>query len=162
MLTAIPEGDPPGPADGARSQWAVGGPDDLAPVRASISSLTKQSPATPVAPVLASVAERLAVVFSELATNALRHGAPPVSATAYRSIRGWVVIVSDAQGSAPPTLREPYPQGGHGLRLIKQLAHGVGWCRAGTAKQVWAEVGLEPPGDMMRRLTTNGSVSATP
>ena len=169
VLTQIPLAAPPAPATEDRSCWSVTGPGDLAPVRGAIATLTEArqhvvplagaSPAPPrstgsvgAVPTVGWVNERMAIVFSELATNALRHGALPISATVHRSQVGWVVIVEDAAAQDAPSIRQPNADGGYGLGLIARLARTVGWCAFGARKAVWAEVGYEPPHELLQKL----------
>lgn len=71
--------------------------------------------------------ERLRLVVSELATNALRHGRPPVRLLLWRTDRAVVVQVRDGgPGIADPfaELRPPRlgSGGGRGLNIVAQLA----------------------------------------
>ena len=86
-------------------------------------------------------------VVSELVTNALRHGAPPVP-------REWMIllrlitnldtvmcVVADA-GNMPPVLREPnyVAETGRGLHVVQSYSRRWGWlpCPSGQGKIVWA------------------------
>lgn len=179
MLTEIPRAEPPEATADEDSRWSVAGPRDLAPVRDAIATLTRArhrlapllgpildtsgaagSPGQ--TPLLASVSERLVIVFSELATNALRHGAPPVAATVRRSRHGWVVIVEDSAHDDAPVPREPGADGGHGLRLVARLSRSIGWDRHGAHKLIWAEVGDDPPHELLQQLAgVSGGLTAT-
>ncbi len=48
------------------------------------------------------VSEQLVLAFDGLASNALRHGQPPVRAYVTRTAEGWFVDVSDAATTRPP------------------------------------------------------------
>jgi anti-sigma regulatory factor (Ser/Thr protein kinase) len=85
-------------------------------------------------------AERLVLAFDELASNALRHGASPVSATVIAGSGGWLLDVSDHAPDALPTPavdRDP-AQGGLGLHLVARLSVAHGWYVDNGAKHVWA------------------------
>ncbi|MBB2945211.1 hypothetical protein FB565_004944 [Actinoplanes lutulentus] len=86
------------------------------------------------------VAERIAVVATELATNALRHGRPPASVRLLRVTDLLIVDVSDQDPDGEPRfdLERPLGQGGLGLLLARTFAVDVGWYRAGAGKHVWA------------------------
>ncbi|MEV8607085.1 ATP-binding protein [Amycolatopsis sp. NPDC051373] len=81
-------------------------------------------------------------VLDELASNALKHGAPPVLVR-LRHRQGFVrVEVSD--GSAElATPRTPTAEGGRGLYLIEGLSHSWGQRPSATGKTVWAETVLD-------------------
>ncbi len=85
------------------------------------------------------------LVVSELVTNAIRYGQPPIQ---LRLIRGTTLLceVSDASGTAPHLRRaRTYDEGGRGLLLIAQLAHRWGTRHQPTGKTIWAEIELTEP-----------------
>jgi anti-sigma regulatory factor (Ser/Thr protein kinase) len=80
------------------------------------------------------------LVFSELATNAVKHagGAPQI-----RAIHGDQSLrfeVHDNSHDVPQVRGVPGPAGGFGLRLIAQICDGWGWETTATGKIVWAAV----------------------
>lgn len=89
---------------------------------------------------LANVGD-IELVASELTTNAIRHGGPPVH-LALEPIDGHVrITVSSASGSG-----EPRPQHaaddedhGRGLAIVAMLAADWGWSRDGERLNVWAD-----------------------
>jgi anti-sigma regulatory factor (Ser/Thr protein kinase) len=82
------------------------------------------------------------LVVSELVTNAIRHGGPPVQ---LRLIRDAVLIceVSDG-GNSSPHLRQAqtFDEGGRGLLLVAQLAQRWGTRHRAVGKTIWAEIGV--------------------
>jgi two-component sensor histidine kinase len=84
--------------------------------------------------------ERMVLVADELASNALRHGAPPASATLSRSGDQWLIAISDSAGDVPPQPAEGRDpgRGGFGLYLVADLAQRHGWWAAGHRKVLWA------------------------
>ncbi|MEU8240741.1 ATP-binding protein [Actinoplanes missouriensis] len=86
------------------------------------------------------VSERIAVVATELATNALRHGRPPVEVCLSRLGERLVLDASDHDLRAEPQfdVERPLGQGGLGLLLARTFAIEVGWYRDSAAKHVWA------------------------
>ncbi|MEU9734448.1 SpoIIE family protein phosphatase [Streptomyces sp. NPDC048002] len=80
------------------------------------------------------------LVVSELVTNAIRYGRPPIR---LRLIHDGALMceVSDA-GSTTPHLRraQNYDEGGRGLLLVAQLAEHWGTRHARHGKTVWAEL----------------------
>ena len=109
-------------------------------------------PPTPVAPRLArrivldmnpppAVADDMVLVVSELVTNAVVHGAPPVGMAVRSSPEGVMVEVYDAAEREPKvrTLeRLDAPGGGRGLRLVSELAAEWGVRSEAGGKCVWA------------------------
>ena len=84
--------------------------------------------------------EMLLLAFEELASNGLRHGRGPVTATVSATSTGWLIDVSDADATrspAPAIDRDP-AQGGLGLHLIVALSSTHGWSVQGGRKHVWA------------------------
>lgn len=77
---------------------------------------------------------------SELATNALRHGVPPVVVALARVEGGYLLDVADGSIDAVPTFStyRPAGEGGFGLYLVGRLADEVGWYAADGRKHVWA------------------------
>ncbi len=175
MTATFVEARPPASKDDRAWRWTVHDARDLARIRVAMSDTasaaaasTDSAPANSASahtsasaaasgpgPLLAVSSERIGVVFSELATNALRHGTGPITAMLSRSDNGWLIVIEDADVTQGPRFRpsrEDRP-GGHGLRLVTRLARAAGWHRGGARKQVWAEVGDNPPPDLLRDLT---------
>lgn len=83
------------------------------------------------------------LLTSELVTNALLHGHPPLELRAFALPHGLHVEVRD--GAAE---RKPRPQHrleiddltGRGLALVESLSDRWGWQEAGPGKLVWFEV----------------------
>ncbi|MGW4671637.1 SpoIIE family protein phosphatase [Streptomyces sp. NPDC004324] len=85
------------------------------------------------------------LIVSELVTNAVRHGAGPIT---LRLIRHEVLVceVTDTSDSVP-RLRHARPtdEGGRGLFLVAQLASRRGTRTSPAGKTVWAEQEINPP-----------------
>jgi serine/threonine-protein kinase RsbW len=86
------------------------------------------------------LAERMAVVATELATNALRHGLPPTEVVLLRDHDRLIIDVADHDLTAAPVLDEgrPLGAGGLGLQLTREFAVDVGWYLGDDTKHVWA------------------------
>ena len=89
-----------------------------------------------------TVSGPVALVASELATNALRHGVPPATVTLSRLPAAYLLDVSDGAVEERPVLaaRRPLGEGGFGLYLVGRLADDLGWYVAADRKHVWATV----------------------
>ncbi|ASW56865.1 hypothetical protein CIK06_25945 [Plantactinospora sp. KBS50] len=96
--------------------------------------------APPAADGLDEVPERVALVATELATNALRHGLPPtiVRLLSYRD--HLVLDVVDHDRNSVPELPDASPGdcGGQGLRLARAFSQDIGWYALDGAKHIWA------------------------
>jgi two-component sensor histidine kinase len=90
--------------------------------------------------------ERMVLVVDELASNALRHGAPPAGATLSRSGEEWMIAVTDSAGDIPPLPAEGRDpgRGGFGLYLVADLSRRHGWCTVGHRKVLWALLVADP------------------
>jgi hypothetical protein len=84
--------------------------------------------------------DRVAVVATELATNALRHGLPPTVVRLLRERDRLIIDVADHDPDAAPRLDEDRPlgMGGLGLQLTRTFAAEVGWYSRDDTKHVWA------------------------
>jgi anti-sigma regulatory factor (Ser/Thr protein kinase) len=108
-----------------------------------------------------SAACDVALVFSELLSNALRHAGPLPDAqirVAWRldpdSVR---VSVRDGGGQTEPELGQPTQAatGGRGLRIVEKLSQGWGTSRDDEGTTVWARVPVS-------RLTTDRTPAGLP
>ncbi len=84
----------------------------------------------------------LELVVSELVTNAIRYGEPPIQ---LRLIRDGALIceVSDGSSTSPHLRRaHAYDEGGRGLLLVAQLTERWGSRQTTTGKTIWAELSL--------------------
>jgi serine/threonine-protein kinase RsbW len=84
--------------------------------------------------------DRMAVVATELATNALRHGLPPTEVRLLQGPDRLIIDVADHDLGTEPRLDRDRPpgSGGMGLVLARTFASEVGWYKAGETKHVWA------------------------
>jgi serine phosphatase RsbU (regulator of sigma subunit)/anti-sigma regulatory factor (Ser/Thr protein kinase) len=92
---------------------------------------------------LQEVAFTAELVVSELVTNAIRYGAPPIQ---LRLIRDTVLIceVSDGSGTAPLMRRaRTFDEGGRGLLLVAQFAERWGTRHRAGGKSIWAEISIQ-------------------
>ncbi|MFJ6573402.1 SpoIIE family protein phosphatase [Streptomyces sp. NPDC091292] len=84
------------------------------------------------------------LIVSELVTNAVRHGSPPIR---LRLIHDGTLIceVSDASNTSPHLRRaRAYDEGGRGLLLVAQIAQRWGCRHHMVGKTIWAEQPLLP------------------
>ncbi|WP_369140266.1 ATP-binding protein [Modestobacter versicolor] len=128
----------PPPAATAGWSWELAHVSELPRVRAQLRhGLAERSTGDPVA---TERDEAVVLAFDEMASNALRHGGGGVRARVQETSDAWLVEVRDGAAEAPPQPavgRDP-SQGGLGLYLIAEMAHGHGWHLAGDHKSVWA------------------------
>ena len=90
------------------------------------------------------VAERIAIVATELAANAMAYTNPPATVELFRTETTFIVDVSDNDPwVAPSFAEERHPgYGGLGLRMTSKLSLDMGWYLDGGTKCVWAEVAI--------------------
>ncbi|WP_129337964.1 ATP-binding protein [Cellulomonas endophytica] len=116
--------------------WRVGSARDLTSMRAGLlEALAAAAPDGGHA-----LDEHVVLVASELATNALRHGAPPAHVRLLSGRGALVLEVADGDTERVPVLagRRTAGAGGFGLVIAERVARDVGWYRASGAKHVWA------------------------
>lgn len=91
--------------------------------------------------VLDEVPEKVCLVATELATNALRHALPPTTVRLGRTGDRYVLDVADHVTDVVPEYAEERAlgEGGLGLQLAKKFALEIGWYVEGDSKHVWAE-----------------------
>lgn len=119
--------------------WVLDSPSELRRLRAALYEAVTGH-ATPPGRGLAEVPERMVLVASELATNALEHGRPPTTVVLRRRGDEIVLEVTDHDPDTVPMLAEPRRpgRGGHGLRLSQRLSDGLAWYRGEGTKHIWA------------------------
>jgi PAS domain S-box-containing protein len=80
------------------------------------------------------------LVVSELVTNAIRYGKPPIQLRLIHESSTLICEVFDSSSTAPHMRRaRTFDEGGRGLLLVGQLAQRWGTRHASTGKTVWAE-----------------------
>jgi hypothetical protein len=120
-------------------QWVL---DSFAELRALRSSLHKAltGELLPDGGYLDDVPEKIAVVATELATNALAHARPPTSVKLRRTEDTFILDVADEDPDAFPefAVDRPLGAGGLGLLLVRDLALDLGWYVDDGVKHIWA------------------------
>ncbi|MDX3073604.1 SpoIIE family protein phosphatase [Streptomyces sp. MI02-7b] len=83
------------------------------------------------------------LVVSELVTNAIRYGGPPIQLRLIRDHRSLICEVSDGSGTTPHMRRARLSdEGGRGLLLVAQLTDRWGTRHTPAGKTLWAEQSL--------------------
>ncbi|MET9830925.1 SpoIIE family protein phosphatase [Streptomyces sp. NPDC006385] len=94
------------------------------------------------------------LVVSELVTNAIRYGAPPIQLRLIND-RRLICEVSDSSSTAPHLRRaRVFDEGGRGLMLVAQLTERWGTRQTTTGKTIWCEQAL-PAADGPRATQEN-------
>ncbi|WP_369192820.1 SpoIIE family protein phosphatase [Streptomyces djakartensis] len=83
------------------------------------------------------------LVVSELVTNAIRYGAPPIRLRLIHDAATLICEVSDTNHTAPHLRRaKTWDEGGRGLLLVAQLTQRWGSRHTAEGKTIWAETAL--------------------
>ncbi|HEV7754276.1 MAG TPA: ATP-binding protein [Mycobacteriales bacterium] len=118
--------------------WSVDDGQAMRRIRAEIAA---EAPGATDPCLTTSPARRIELVFSELVSNALRHGGAPVQVTLFRVDGRWLLDVADGSTVPPaPRSAEEFDTGGRGLLIISRLSGRRGWTVVNGVKHVWAEV----------------------
>jgi PAS domain S-box-containing protein len=92
---------------------------------------------------LSLVAFAAELVVSELVTNAIRYGAPPIRLRLIHNDTHLICEVSDTGNTAPHLRRaRTWDEGGRGLLLVAQLTQRWGSRHTTEGKTIWAELDL--------------------
>lgn len=85
--------------------------------------------------------ERVVLCASEVVTNAIEHGQPPIAVRVDGGARRVRVEVDDGSGRQPE-LKDPDPRAtrGRGLLIVERCADRWGVTRSRSGKVVWFEV----------------------
>ncbi|MGX6606063.1 ATP-binding protein [Micromonosporaceae bacterium Da 78-11] len=121
--------------------WKLDSFTELRLLRAALREAVLESPVVNSPDVdIDDIFDRMAVVATELATNALRHGLPPTVVRLLREDDHLILDVADHDLQAGPhlDLDRPLGAGGLGLQLTKTFALDVGWYYTEVTKHVWA------------------------
>lgn len=121
-------------------RWVLDSFSELRALRASLHKALTGQP-LPDDGELDEIPEKMAIVATELATNALEHTHPPTVVRLLRTGTSFVLDVADQEPDMAPELAEGRApgDGGLGLQLARRLALDVGWYVSGDAKHVWAD-----------------------
>jgi anti-sigma regulatory factor (Ser/Thr protein kinase) len=119
--------------------WTLAAPADLRGLRASLrDALTRHGLVQ--GEELDEVPGLVALVATELASNALRYGLPPTIVTLLVTDDCFILDVADHDADTPPELTQAQPldSGGRGLQLAQSLSLAVGWYSTEHTKNIWA------------------------
>lgn len=131
-MTTLPSSVPPQTAVELR-RWTLDTYGELRTLRAGLREVVDSEASD-------DILDRMTVVATELATNALRHGLPPTVVCLLRDGDRLIIDVADHDTDAVPQFAEgrPLGAGGLGLQLTRTFANDIGWYAEDAAKHVWA------------------------
>ncbi|MFI6160573.1 ATP-binding protein [Micromonospora sp. PTRAS2] len=130
---------PPPPRAVEMRTWALSTGAELRGLRASLhEALTGHALAE--GEELDDIPERIVLVATELATNALLHGLPPTTVRLLRDDDLFILDVADHDLTTVPELADTRPlgAGGRGLQLARAFSLDVGWYATEGTKHIWA------------------------
>jgi serine/threonine-protein kinase RsbW len=144
--------------------WPLQMAPQLSRIRAAVDQLARLRYAHPSLetpePSLLGVMERLALVVSELGSNALRHAQAPITVSLSRLRHGWLLSVSDGDPKSAPVMGPRELDGGyrHGLQVAALVSTGIGWFADDDGKHVWAAIPDRTPPGLTDLLQVGSSV----
>jgi anti-sigma regulatory factor (Ser/Thr protein kinase) len=122
----------PASPDRTASSWAIMLPKDAPAVRTARSAVEGWMADAP-----AGLRDDARSVVTELVSNAVRYGQPPIRLTLERDARGWRIDVTDA-GSEHRKEAAAGGEHGWGLRIVAALAES--WGTADQPSRVWCRL----------------------
>ncbi|QGQ21180.1 ATP-binding protein [Cellulomonas sp. JZ18] len=131
----------------ALRRWVLDSAAQLRTLRGDLREQIAAASSSAVGP-LGDVPEKVVLVASELATNALAHGRPPTQVRLAQDGTTFLLEVSDAAVDRHPFVagsRAP-GDGGFGLQIARRLSLDVGWYADSGGKHVWATFCPSEPG----------------
>jgi serine/threonine-protein kinase RsbW len=130
---------PPPPDAQELHVWILNTSTELRDLRASLNSALVHHGSSPAAD-MSDIADRMVLVATELATNAIRHGRPPTEVRLLCTPDQFVLDVADHDLSSVPELADTRPigAGGRGLKLAQSFSLEVGWYATDSTKHIWA------------------------
>src|SRR3954469_4111640 len=122
-------------------QWALGTFSELRLLRASLRQALAGQP-MPDGGVLDTVPEKMAIVATELAANAMAHARPPTTVRLFRTETTFILDVADSDPWVIPRFTDErrLRAGGLGLHMARKLSADLGWYVADETKHVWAQI----------------------
>jgi hypothetical protein len=119
--------------------WVLTTTSELRALRAALAAAIYGDPESAGRP-LDAVPDRMVLVATELATNAIRHGDPPTEVRLSRTAEEFVLDVADHDPAGVPEMTEAklLAPGGRGLMLAREFSLDVGWYATDDAKHIWA------------------------
>ncbi|BBH65270.1 hypothetical protein ACTI_19550 [Actinoplanes sp. OR16] len=126
-------------------RWALSGSAELRSLRASLQQALSGM-RTAGCDDLEDIAERVALVATELATNALQHGLPPTTVRLLHHEGRLVLDVADHNPGNAPVEAALSLAGdrSRGLPIVRAMSLDVGWYAEDDVKHVWASFSVEP------------------
>ncbi|MET7467398.1 ATP-binding protein [Micromonospora sp. NPDC005222] len=130
---------PPPPQATELERWVLDSPEDLRSLRASLRDALNRHGLVQ-GEDLDEVPHLVALVATELASNALRHGRPPTIITLLATDDRFLLDVGDHDVSTVPELADisPTDSGGRGLFLAQSVSLDAGWYATEKTKNIWA------------------------
>jgi hypothetical protein len=106
------------------------------------AAVRRPAPQRPVTGADEGAVERLLLAFEELASNALRHGRPPVRVAVTTTSHWWLLKVSEFAVERPstPAVGRDAAQGGLGLHLVVRISATHGWDTDSKHKVAWCRI----------------------
>lgn len=108
---------------------------------------------------------KVLLVVSELVTNAVQHGGPPIQLKLVRTGECVLVEVSDSGPGIQLSLTPPEdPSRGHGLLIVERISDRWGTRSHRVGKTIWCDVSIssaESPAESLRRHSDNRDEDAS-
>jgi len=127
------------------ARWLLSSGDELRPLRLGLrDALTAHG----LVAAGDGLGDRVILVATELASNALRHASPPAVVRLLRGDGEFFLDVADRDPAGAPRLADVHRAGvgGRGLHIARTLSRDLCWYATDTTKHVWASFPVTPDG----------------
>jgi len=124
-------------------QWALGTFAELRVLRAALRRALAGQP-IPDGGALDNVPEKMTIIATELAANAIAHAKPPTTVRLFRTETTFILDVADNDPWVVPQFTDKRsPRADRlGLHMARKLSLDIGWYVADGTKHVWAQVAI--------------------
>ena len=125
--------------------WVLGDASQVSCLGAALLSAVHDQVPVAAAFTFGAVLDKMVLVATELADNAVERGSPPIIVRVYRCKPDLILDIADHDTQMLPEFAgaRPAGAGGVGLRLAQRYALTVGWYVTDDTRHIWARFPID-------------------